>query len=242
LPIRRINVSEMHLLVALQCLPVSSSAADTDKIWEQTLAALGLSDCRMLSESKIDPFRRIYHCGGEVLKIVLHDYEKTGTYRRTDPSSEFHILEQLRPVPSVPGALGFTQESGASILRMEYREGEALRGIQMPRWRVVPVIGRIAQALFTISLRGVAHNDLTPNNVIVSGNSITLVDFDQATRGSVSAAFASNFALWERKSKRRFGSLFMLAGFLVIRTNPGLATTLQNLPGHFSNIDRDNQQ
>lgn len=202
----------------MQTAPIS-----IDRIWEEALEELGYADSALVGESDFDPFRRTYVVDGQVLKIVLHDYEISGHLRRNTPQDEYSILERLHSVRVVPKPLGLEQAHEMSVLRMEHCGGRSLEEVEISRWRAVKALGRLTGGLFAISLRGIAHNDLKPDNILVDDASVTLLDFDQASTGSIGMALASNFAPRSRGDVGRFGSLPAIALFLAIRTMPRLA-------------------
>ncbi|GEM_PF-929364 len=207
----------------------SHDLPEIDRIWSQALEELGNTDIRLISVSVHDPFRRTYAQDGEVLKIVLHDREITGDIRRNTPAEEYRILERLRAVRGVPGPRRFERHQTTSVLRMEFCEGDPVDQIDVSRWEAMRILGRLAQSLFAISLKGVAHNDVLPANVLWSGAGIVLIDFDQASIGSVRAALMSNFAVRPNGPLGRFGSFSTIAKFLAIRTTPRLATPEKRL-------------
>ncbi len=88
--------------------------------------------------------------------------------------------------PDVASVHDFVQAGGFGVLVMQLVEGEPLADRiamgAMP-WREAVRIGlRVAQVLAHAHARGVIHRDITPDNIIIHGDRVTVLDFGIAAR------------------------------------------------------------
>jgi SAM-dependent methyltransferase len=138
--------------------------------------------------------RRTYLFGGAVYKIVLTDLETTSESRSQSLSGERDILELLSGLAGIPRVYAFRRNDFADILEMEFVGTGSWATQPKQFWSDIAVSAKVLTILFSCSLRGVAHNDLRAENILVDGNRrCFVIDFDQAIRCSPAVAFLANF-------------------------------------------------
>lgn len=124
---------------------------------------------------------RVYRLGETAVKVMrLHD----GNCKDMCLEEEFLLLSRLRGVAGVPRAMEYT-----SAQLYEWMSYAYIDGVQLGEWlardgngrwwfRVLADLTEIARQLW---LRGVAHRDWRPENIVISSNgAVNVIDFDQA--------------------------------------------------------------
>jgi len=98
---------------------------------------------------------------------------------------EFAILADL-PVPGVPRALDLVTAGGRLALVLADAGGERLKALIGPDGMALATAlrlgARLAAVVGEVHRRGIIHRDINPNNVLVSPEAVTLVDFSLASR------------------------------------------------------------
>ncbi|WP_162907907.1 serine/threonine-protein kinase, partial [Allorhizocola rhizosphaerae] len=88
--------------------------------------------------------------------------------------------------PDVAGVHDFVQAGGFGVLVMQLVEGDPLAdriALGPIPWREAVRIGlRVAQVLAHAHARGVIHRDITPDNIIINGDRVIVLDFGIAAR------------------------------------------------------------
>jgi predicted Ser/Thr protein kinase len=162
-----------------------------DARWDLARRALGIhEDARTIVLS--DGLRRIFVHGQTIHKVVLSSAAGSEE-RRNGILAEYNFLKSLRGLSGFPCPQGYQTSAEGDALAMDVIEGRPWS--TMPRvWsRDLAILLRLAAILWKCSLRGVAHNDVRPENVVVSAvGKCHLIDFDQATYCSSPRAFLSN--------------------------------------------------
>jgi Phosphotransferase enzyme family len=106
--------------------------------------------------------------------------------RRQDLRGEFDLLRRCRGLAGVPEALELIEAKGRQILVLERVPGRPLSRLELPWTEFALTELRLLRLVWALARRGVRHNDLRPENVMVAPDGrIHLVDFDQASTGSL---------------------------------------------------------
>lgn len=149
---------------------------------------VGLTLGRTSWQSPLDGSRRYALCGDHFYKIERHDLAKDAPLRRQDLAGERRILERCRGIPGVPAVVDWLETPGMRVLVTGRVDGVPLSRLE-PGWpRLLGVWLRLLVLVVRLAWRGVSHDDLRPENVLIDRRgAVWLIDFDQASTGSVVA-------------------------------------------------------
>jgi predicted Ser/Thr protein kinase len=116
--------------------------------------------------------------------------------RRQDLRGEFDLLRRCRGLAGIPEALELIEADGRQILVLERVFGQPLCRLELP-WRDFVLIElRLLRVVWAVARRGVRHNDLRPENVMVAPDGrIHIVDFDQASGGGFLECLAAGLGI-----------------------------------------------
>lgn len=127
--------------------------------------------------------------------------------RLLHPWNEAAILERLTGVSGVPRVLSAHRVEDLEVLVMSRMSGERLGSWDLNLISALWVWLRLSLLVLRVSWRGVSHNDITLDNVLLGGGRICLIDFDQASEASLWQCSRRAF-LGRRSSELRiFGSM-----------------------------------
>lgn len=162
--------------------------------WTEALSALGLSEAKLIGVSPFDLFRRVYRKDNTIYKVVVANKETSSHLRSLDLMGEFRLLRACAGILGVPVVLEYNEVGDYKSLILEYIEATSLAFNKPKLFRFCANIARLSVILGRLSLRGVSHNDICSANVLSAADGrVWLIDFDQATQGTVPGAFARNF-------------------------------------------------
>lgn len=109
---------------------------------------------------------------------------------------EARILAQCEELTGIVRVRDYFKENNTSYIVMEYVEGETLfhymkkHGGKLEAEVVFAMMKPAIKSLIQIHKRGVVHKDISPDNIMITGkNSIKLIDFGSANRGSEKGAY-----------------------------------------------------
>lgn len=173
--------------------------------WDNILTSLNMIKARLMFISPYEDGRRVYHYEDKIIKIALNTAdEDTKADRRQELEGEFNILTKCKGISEVPEPISIKKNEIAQILELKYFKGIDCVSYLSMGYRIpfkllfwnLPII------LFRLSARGISHNDLRLENILLSGDEkIKLIDFDQASKTKIFDALFRNFGL------RRNGSV-----------------------------------
>ena len=104
--------------------------------------------------------------------------------RLQDLSGEFEILMRCRGIPDVPAVFDLVDDGTGHALVMERLPHPSLDCVAVTWSRLLAILLRLSQIVWKLARRGVSHDDLRPENILISERGeVFLVDFDQATTG-----------------------------------------------------------
>jgi predicted Ser/Thr protein kinase/SAM-dependent methyltransferase len=149
-------------------------------------------------------FSRIAHpkdarSSGPALRRVRSDGERfvktalpgSRSERQQDLRGEFEILMRVRGIPGVPAVFDLVDDGTGQALVMERVAHPPLDCMGMTWPGLLAILFRLSQIVWKLARRGVSHDDLRPENILISENGeVFLVDFDQATTGSFGRCLA----------------------------------------------------
>ena len=159
------------------------------KNWQNVLRALGTSDPLLIHQSPYDNNRRTYETPEGILKIQFG----RGLAQRQTLTEESKVLQRAAGIKGIPKVISLSIEDDFEALLMEKIRGYTPRG-HITFLRTLGLVARCAMMLARLSLRGIVHNDLRIDNVLVGARgSAHLVDFDRSTTASGGWALIANF-------------------------------------------------
>ena len=119
-----------------------------------------------------------------------------GGERRQDARGEFAMLRRCRGIAGVPAALELIEDARPRDPGCATSTGTTA---QQSGGRLVAICaGHVAadRLVWALARRGVRHNDLRPENVIIAPDGrVHLVDFDQASTGSLAECLLAGLGL-----------------------------------------------
>ena len=169
-----------------------------------------------VSESEADPSRKTFLLNDIIIKSRKLDDDKSAHLRHNDLKEEYEILKLCSAVKNIPEALYYNKNKLYELLFLSYLPGAQLRNMQLSFIQTVNVTLRVFKILVRLSVKGICHNDVTPQNVLLTEKySASLVDFDQAVRTTIVKAFAGNiFGIKSGESKVSYGLNSILKDYL----------------------------
>ncbi len=146
-------------------------------------APLGLT-CERWWRSPLDPSRCYAVRGDLFFKIALSPLAAAPP-RRQDLRGEAELLRRCLGVPGVPGFVAWTQSEDARVLVMRRIGARPLCQLDLGWSGLVRLLPALALLVIRLAWRGVSHDDLRPENILVDdAGRLHLIDFDQASTGS----------------------------------------------------------
>ena len=136
-------------------------------------------------QSPLDAARRYGVAGDLFYKIALPEQGAAAPARRQDLLGEAAMLRRCRGIPGVPEIVGWRAVGEARMLITRRLEARPLSRLEVGWGRLVGLQLQLAILVVRLAWRGVSHDDLRPENILVDGaGRVHLVDFDQASCGS----------------------------------------------------------
>jgi SAM-dependent methyltransferase len=132
----------------------------------------------------LDPGRAFGSADDRFYKIVAR--QALRQERRQDARGEFDLLRRCRGLAGVPEALELIEDAHHQTLVLQRVPGRPLSELELSWLSFARLMLRLIHLVWAMARRGVRHNDLRPENVMVAADGrIHLVDFDQASPGGL---------------------------------------------------------
>ena len=176
--------------------------------------------------SPLDAARSFGLTDDRFYKIV--EQREVAARRRQDLRGEFDLLRRCRGLAGVPAALELIEADGRQILVLERVPGQPLSRLELswPDFALVQL--RLLRLVWGLARRGVRHNDLRPENVMVAPDGrIHLVDFDQASTGGLLECLLASLGLAVGQAPVSNGVLAPLRERIQARLSPRLIRALR---------------
>lgn len=175
-----------------------------------------IENITFISESHDDPSRKTFLLNDIIIKSRKLDDDRSAHLRHNDFKEEFEILKLSDAVNGTPNVLHYNKNELYELLFLSYLPGVQLRNLQLSFIQTVKVSFQVLKILVRLSGKGICHNDVTPQNVLLTGKgNASLVDFDQAVRTTIVKAFAGNIlGIKSGESKVSYGLNTMFKDYL----------------------------
>lgn len=152
-----------------------------------------VENIKFISESDEDPSRKTFLLNDIIIKSRKLEDDRSAHLRHNDLKDEYEILKFSSAVKGIPKTFHYNKNELYELLFLSYLPGAQLRNLQLSFIQTVKVTLQVLRILVRLSRKGICHNDVTPQNVLLTGkNNASLVDFDQAVRTTIVKAFAGN--------------------------------------------------
>jgi predicted Ser/Thr protein kinase/SAM-dependent methyltransferase len=137
-------------------------------------------------QSPIDRSRRYAMSAEQFCKIALNDRSVAAPARRQDLQREAWILRRCRGIRGVPEFVDWLETPAMNVLIMQRVHGAPLSQVEPGWFGLFGIWLHLLGLVARLAWRGVSHDDLRPENILVAPEGeVWLVDFDQATMGSM---------------------------------------------------------
>jgi serine/threonine protein kinase len=175
-----------------------------------------VGNIKFISESEADSSRKTYLLQNIIIKSRKLDEDSSAHLRHNDLKEECEILKLSDSIKGIPRALHYHRSEIYELLFLTYLPGLQLRNLQLSFFQSFKVTLRVLNILVRLSIKGICHNDVTPQNVLLTEKYKTsLVDFDQAVRTTFIKSFAGNiFGIKSGESKVSYGLNTILKDYL----------------------------
>ena len=140
-----------------------------------------------------DPGRAVLVVADRFYKVVPR---QPVPERRQDARGEFELLRRCRGLAGVPEALELIEDGQRQILVLQRIPGRPLSALEIGWLDFARLVLGLIRLVWALARRGVRHNDLRPENVLVGPEGgVHLVDFDQASTGGLAECLLAGLGL-----------------------------------------------
>jgi len=207
-----------------------------EELWSKCRVLLNIPSGTLLWQSPNFPFRRVYVANNIVCKVVDLKCDASGSLREQDFAGEFSILKHCAGIPGVPSVIVHHKTDEFEVIVMNRFPGEPLSNLTIGWFRLFIILAKLGIILLRLSWRGISHNDILPQNVLVtSSGSVSLIDFDQAIRTKFLIAFIRQFTGINIGGGKVHGSLISIfKRYVKKRLSPRAIQFLRKLRAHMT--------
>ncbi len=200
-------------------------------LWQQCQTLFNIESGTLLWESHNFLFRKVYVANDLVYKVVDLRYDPSISLRAQDLAGEFSILKLCAEVSGVPSPIAYHKTGEFEVIVMKRLPGEPLSNLTVGWFRLFIILAKLGIILLRLSWRGISHNDIKRENLLITpDNSVSLVDFDQASRANFLVSVASHFFGISTGENKVHGSIIsMIKKYLRQTLSPKAVWVLRRL-------------
>lgn len=179
---------------------MSVEEADSDRQlpadrWQLCLSEFGIETASLVSASRYDSNRRVYRAGDLVYKIAALEQHGAAKPRVNSLEEEYALLKSLPTMKGLVEIVEFRKSPDFAVLVLKHVCGSPLDVTTLGWPSVLKCWFDLASLNMRLCLNGVSHNDLRPENILLDrSGTMTLIDFDQASRTNFIFALLRSFA------------------------------------------------
>jgi len=142
-----------------------------------------LDNIQFISESNLDPSRKTYLYNGLIIKVHEKKEDLTQYLRQNDLKQEYELLLRCNGIDGIPRGVSYCSNDQYDFLLVSFLDGVQLVNLKLSFVQFIKLMKDLSKILFNISRKGISHNDIVPENVLVTSDfNVSLIDFDQATK------------------------------------------------------------
>jgi len=187
---------------------------EEEKAWTDVAASVLGGQPELVFASASIPDSRIYRSGARAAKIRS---------RETLPRGLRPLSEQAQLLRKAGLEVEYSNQGRWDVLTMPWYEGSLLASDEvLPFGQRLRVARGVLRELSKLHRAGVAHGDVHPNNILVTGDGVKLLDYDSASEGS-------GMGLWSAEMRSRTFPLWRLMFSLVVPGVRAIRGGLQKL-------------
>ncbi len=135
-------------------------------------------------QSPLDAARHYGFRGDLFYKMARREPGGAGPGRRQDLPGEAGVLQRSLGIPGIPQVVDWQQTPTLQVLVTRRLGGRPLSQLDLGWGRLLWLTLRLALLVVRLARRGVSHDDLRPENVLIDpAGGLHLIDFDQASCG-----------------------------------------------------------
>ena len=160
--------------------------------------------------------------------------------RQNSFQREYELLKECNEIGGVPKTLYYCYSDDYDLLFMSYQQGIQLVNLKISFVQLLKILKALSVILFKLSRRGISHNDIVPENILVTNDfKVSLIDFDQATKVKIITAFVRQFlGIKIGDSKLNYSMITIIKDYLR-KKFPQIVFLLKKLSGKkFPEIER----
>lgn len=194
----------------------------------------------LISESNLDASRKTFLYNNFIIKAHKKNEDLTQHMRQNSFQREYELLKECNEIGGVPKTLYYCYSDDYDLLFMSYQQGIQLVNLKISFVQLLKILKALSVILFKLSRRGISHNDIVPENILVTNDfKVSLIDFDQATKVKIITAFVRQFlGIKIGDSKLNYSMITIIKDYLR-KKFPQIVFLLKKLSGKkFPEIER----
>ncbi len=147
-----------------------------------------------ISESKLDSSRKTFLYNNYIIKAHKKKEDRTQHMRQNSLQREYELLKDCNEIDGIPKTFYYCCNDDYDLLFISYQKGIQLVNLNISFVQLLKILKGLSLILFNLSKRGISHNDIVPENILVTNDfKVSLIDFDQGTKVKPITAFVRQF-------------------------------------------------